>query len=398
MRPDVVVVGAGPAGAATAVFLAERGLDVLVLDRARLPRSKLCGEYLSPEALRLLDQLGVLKSLDAAGAAPLTGMRLVAPDGTTLTGRYRAVGPYRPYRGHALAAPREVLDGALVERLRSLPVDLREGVRVTDVRVDGDRVTGVEAVDAGGARLTIRAPLVIGADGRASVVAQRLGCRRPDRVRRMALVTYVRGVPDCRDRGEIFVDPPDYAILNPVGPDRINLSLVVPLAHAAPWSHRLGDFFVARLRHLRHLARRLAGAELVAPVRALGPLAWRVALPRLGGVLLVGDAAGFFDPLTGEGVFSALRGAELAAAAAAEALAAGDCSAARLAGYERARRSAFAAKARFVRALHLLVGRRRLADLAARWLARRPAVLDALLGVAGDYVPPGALLRTLRTR
>jgi flavin-dependent dehydrogenase len=398
MKPDVLVVGAGPAGAATAIFLAERGLEVLVLDRSRLPRPKICGEYLSPEALRLLDRLDVLKSLDAAGAAPLTGMRLVAPDGTTLTARYGAVGPYRPYRGHALAAPREVLDGALVERLRSLPVDLREGVRVIDVRRDGDRITGVEAVAADGARLTIEAPLVIGADGRASVIAQRLGCRRPDRLRRMALVTYVRGVPDCRDEGEIFVDPPDYAILNPLGPDRINLSLVVPLAHAAPWSHRLGDFFMARLRQLRHLARRLAGAELIAPVRALGPLAWRVTPPRLAGVLLVGDAAGFFDPLTGEGVFSALRGAELAAAAAAEALAAGDCSAARLAAYERARRSALLAKARFVRALHLVVGHRRLANLAARLLQRRPAALDALLGVAGDYVPPRALLGALRAR
>lgn len=398
MRPDVVVVGAGPAGAATAILLAERGLEVLVLDRARLPRSKICGEYLSPEALRLLDRLDVLKSLDAAGAVPLAGMRLVAPDGTTLTGRYGAVGPYRPYRGHALAAPREVLDGALVERLRGLPVDLREGVRVTDVLRDGDRVTGVEAVDAAGAPLTVRAPLVIAADGRASVIAQRLGCRQPGRVRRMALVTYVRGVADCRDLGEIFVDPPDYAILNPLGADRINVSLVVPLAHAAPWSHRLGDFFVARLRQLRHLARRLAGAELIAPVRALGPLAWRVAPPRLGGVLLVGDAAGFFDPLTGEGVFAALRGAELAAATAAEALAAGDCSARRLAAYERGRRAAFAAKARLVRALHVVVGRRRLANLAAHLLASRPAVLDALLGVAGDYVPPRALLGALRAR
>ncbi len=397
MRADVVVVGAGPAGAATAILLAERGLGVLVLDRARLPRPKLCGEYVSPEALRLLDRLGVLKALDAAGAAPLVGMRLTAPDGTTLTGRYAAVGPYRPYRGHALAVPRQVLDGALVERLRALPVDLREGVRVTDLRCEGDRVTGVEAVDAAGARLEVRAPLVIGADGRASVVAQRLGCRRPDRLRRMALVTYVRGVADCRDVGEIFVDPPDYAILNPLSPDRINVSLVVPLGDAAPWSHRLDDFFVARVRQLAHLARRLAGAELLAPVRALGPLAWRVRPPRRGGVLLVGDAAGFFDPLTGEGVFSALRGAELAAAAAAAALAAGDCSATRLRDYERGRRAAFAAKARFVRLLHLVVARRRLANLAARLLARHPEWLDVLLGVAGDYVPPGVLLGRLRT-
>ncbi|HEV8230223.1 MAG TPA: FAD-dependent oxidoreductase, partial [Candidatus Limnocylindria bacterium] len=98
---DVIVVGAGPAGAASAILLAERGFDVLVLDRAEFPRPKLCGEYLSPEAARVLDRLGVLKSLDVAGAVPLGGMRITAPDGTVVTGRYRAIGPWRPYRDHA---------------------------------------------------------------------------------------------------------------------------------------------------------------------------------------------------------------------------------------------------------------------------------------------------------
>ncbi len=391
MRPDVIVVGAGPAGAASAILLAERGLDVLVLDRARFPRPKICGEYLSPEAARILDRLGVLKALDAAGAVPLAGMRIVAPDGTVLTGTYRAIGEWRPYRGHALGVARSVLDATLADRLRALPVDFREQVRVTDLLVEGDRVVGVVAVDARQRRQEFRAPLTVGADGRASVVAQRLGCRRPHRLRRMALVTYVTGLADCRDYGEIFVDPPDYAILNPLGPDRVNMSLVVPLQHAAPWSDRLEAFFMARVKHLPHLARRLAGAQRESPVQAMGPLAYRVRPPRLGGVLLVGDAAGFLDPLTGEGVFSALRGAELAAETAAEAFRLGDWSARALAAYERARRRARRDRERFTRALQLVVRRRWLAGLAARALRRRPALLDLLLGVAGDYVPPRAL-------
>jgi flavin-dependent dehydrogenase len=389
---DVIVVGAGPAGAATAILLAERGLEILVLDRARFPRPKLCGEYLSPEAARILDRLGVLKALDAAGAAALTGMRITAPDGTVIEGRYRTVGPWRPYRGHALGAPREVLDAVLVDRLRALPVDLRERVRVTDVVREGDRVVGVEALAADVGRHVIRAPLIIGADGRASVVAQRLGCRRPHRLRRMALVTYAQGIAGCRDVGEIFVDPPDYAILNPLAPDRANLSLVVPLDHVAPWTARLEGFFAARVRQLRHLARRLDGAERIAPVQAMGPLAYRVVPPRQGGVLLVGDAAGFYDPLTGEGVFSALRAAELAAETTARAFRQGDWSASMLAGYERARRTTFTGKARVTRALQFIIGHRRVANLAAGLLARRPDLLDLVLGVIGDYVPPRALL------
>jgi flavin-dependent dehydrogenase len=395
MTADVAVVGAGPAGAATAILLAEHGLEVVVLDRATLPRPKICGEYLSPEAGRVLDRLGVLKAVES-GATPLAGMRITAPDGTCVVGRYRELGRWRPYRPHAIAVGRETLDGALLERLRTVPVDLREQTRVVDVIVDGGQVVGVQAEDREQRALDIRARLVVAADGRASVVAQRLGCRHPHPLARMAMITYVSGLADCRELGEIFVDPPDYAILNPLAPDRVNLGLVVPLAHAAPWSGRLHDFMAARVRHLPHLARRLAGAVREAPIRALGPLAHRVVPPREGGVLLVGDAAGFYDPFTGEGMFTALRSAELASDTIVRALRGGDVSAGALASYERVRREVFAGKERVTRALQVVIRHRRLANLACRLLAGRPAVLDALLGVFGDYVPPRALPSLLR--
>jgi flavin-dependent dehydrogenase len=394
---DVIVVGAGPGGAATAILLAERGLAVLVLDRARSPRAKICGEYLSPEGARILDRLGALKAVDAAGAVPLAGMRIVGPDGRSVEGRYRHLGTWRPYRDGALAIERALLDSALTDRLRALPVDFREQVRVTDIIVEDDRVVGVRAVELDGRRHDLRAPLIVGADGRASVVAQRLGCRKPHRLRRMALATYVSGLVDCRGLGEIFIDPPDYAILNPVGADRVNFSLVVPLEHVVPHTARLDVFFAARVKQLPHLARRVAGAVRVAPVAALGPLAYRVAAPRLGGVLLVGDAAGFYDPFTGEGIFSALRGAELAAEVAAPALARGDVSADRLGAYGRARGEAFRAKARLTHIIQAVIGRRWTTDLVVTLFARRPDLLDVLLGVIGDYVPPGALLGKLRS-
>jgi flavin-dependent dehydrogenase len=392
---DVVVIGAGPAGAATAILLAEHGLAVSVLERGRRPKPKICGEYLSPEAGRVLDRLGALKSVEAGGAVALAGMRITAPDGTRLQARYGAVGEFRPYREHAIGVSRATLDGALLDRVRALPVDLRENVRVTDVLLEDGRFVGVVGVDGAGAPIEVRARVVVAADGRASVIAHRLGCRRSHPLARLALVTYVADVPECRDFGEIFVDPPDYAILNPLAPERINLSIVVPLAHAAPWRARLDDFLRARVKQLPHLARRLDGARRVAPIACMGPLAYRVSPPREGGVLLVGDAAGFYDPFTGEGIFTALRSAELATETLVSALRAGDVSAAALATYERARRAAFGDKARVTRAVQALLGRRRLANLAARWLAARPRVLAALLGIIGDYVPPRALPRLL---
>jgi flavin-dependent dehydrogenase len=391
--PEVVVVGAGPAGSATAILMAERGWPVLLLDKAEFPRPKICGEYLSPEGARLLDRLGVLKDVDAAGAQPLRGMRIVAPDGTALEGSYPTTGPWRGYRDYGLAIPREVFDRILLERARSLPVEVRERHRVTGLLSEGDRVTGVTGEDAEGRPFEARARLVIGADGRASVVARSLGLVRAHRLQRLALIQDVEGVAGFEGRGEIYVDPPDYSILNPVAPGLVNLSLVVPLAHARPYRGRMETFFHARLKQLRHLVPRIAGMTSAGPLMVMGPLAYRVREPRTGGVLLVGDAAGFFDPFTGEGLFTALRSAELAVEVGHAALARGDLSAGALAPYVTARRRAFRDKEWVTRGLQFVIRRRGLANRVARALAARPALLDALMGVIGDFVPPRELLR-----
>jgi len=389
---DVVVVGAGPAGTAAAILLAERGVTVALLDKAGFPRPKICGEYLSPEASRILDRLGVLKAVDQAGAQPLRGMRIVAPDGTVLDGAYPTTGPRRGYRDHALAIPREALDRILVERARTLPVEAKERHRVTGLLTASGNVAGVKAQDEDGREIELRARLVVAADGRSSVVAASLGLVRPHPLRRMALVQHVAGIEGLGDRGEIFVDPPDYAILNPVLPGLVNLGLVVPLEHARPWSGRLETFFRARLKQLRHLAPRIVGMEPAGRLMAMGPVAYRVDEPRAGGVLLAGDAAGFYDPFTGEGLFTALRSAELAAETAHAALSRGDLSAHALAPYARARDREFAAKSRVTRGIQLIIARRGLANMAAHFLARRPALLDTLMGVIGDFVPPRDLL------
>jgi menaquinone-9 beta-reductase len=394
-RADVVVVGAGPAGSAAAILLAERGWSVTLLDKAAFPRPKICGEYLSPEAARVLDRLGALKAVDAAGAQPLHGMRIVAPDGTVLDGTYPTGGRWRGYRDHALAIRREIFDRVLLERARALPVDVRERHRVTGLIREGAAVAGVHAEAPDGSPVDVRGRLVVGADGRASVVAHALGLLRPHRLKRLALIRHVSGIEDLGDRGEIHVDPPDYCILNPVAPGIVNLGLVVPLAHARPFSGRLETFFAARLKQLRRVPARIQGMRPQGPLMAMGPLAYRVAEPHVAGVMLAGDAAGFYDPFTGEGLYTALRSAEMLAEVAHAALSAGDLSAVALAAYSRARREAFRDKARVTRALQVIIARRRPANLAAHVLQRRPALLSMLMGVIGDFVPPRELLRAM---
>ena len=391
---DAIVVGGGPAGSATAILLAERGWSVLLLDKAAFPRPKICGEYLSPESARILDRLGVLKGVDAV-AQPVVGMRIVAPDGRRLEGRYPARGPWPGYRGHGLAISREVLDRLLFDRARVLPLDARDRHRVTDLRRADGAVVGVGYEDAEGHPREAAARLVVGADGRASVVARALGLVRPHRLRRMALIQHVTGLAGLGDLGEIYVDPPDYSILNPVAPGLVNLSLVVPLPHAAPYRGRMEIFLAARLKQLRHLPARLRGMRAEGPLRVMGPLAYRVGEPRVDGAVLVGDAAGFYDPFTAEGLYTALRSAELLSEVADPALQRGDLSAAALAPYATAKREAFAAKARLTRALQLVIRHRVLANAAAHALRRRPALLATLMGIIGDFVPPGAAWRNV---
>jgi len=392
---DVVVVGAGPAGAATAILLAQEGLRVVLLDRASFPRDKICGEYLTPEAGRILERLGVLATLEARGARPLRGMRILAPDGTHLVGDYPAAGPWRGFRPHAFAMRRRVLDATLVDRARQVGVLVREGIRVVDLRRAGNRIAGVVAarVGSGTAAEDVPARLVVAADGRASVVAERLGLRRPHRwLRRLALIADVEGADGDPDRGEIVVAPPRYAILNPVASGVGNMSLVVPVEEGRRHKSDLAGYFDAATRALPGLGERLRRARRAGPVRALGPLAYSVAPPRDGGVVLVGDAAGFLDPFTGEGVYAALRSAEIAARVAADAIRVGDLSVDALRPAHLRHAAEFSAKARVTLLLQRVIARRALLVAAARVLARRPAHLARLMGVLGDFVPPRALL------
>jgi flavin-dependent dehydrogenase len=243
------------------------------------------------------------------------------------------------------------------------------------------------------ARERLLARLIVAADGRASVVAERLGLRRPHRwLRRIALVADVEGATGDPERGEIVLAPPAYAILNPVTTRIGNLSLVVPTDEGHRHKRDLAGYFDAVTGALPGLGARIRHARRVGPVRALGPLAYQVAPPREGGVVLVGDAAGFLDPFTGEGVHAALRSAELAADVAARAIRAGDVSAAALRPVHVRRSAEISGKTRVTLLLQRALVRRPVTVAAARLLARRPAHLARLMGVLGDLEPPGALV------
>jgi len=401
MRWDAVVVGAGPAGSGTALRLARAGASVLLLDRARFPRHKPCSEYLSPETVRLLGDLeaAALADVEARAPARLYGMRIVAPDGAEAVGRFSSDHRWPTPRPYGLALPRADLDFVLRHAAQRAGATVREGVVVEDLLYEAGAVGGVVVREVGsGNRETIRTRVVVGADGLRSVVARRLGGLRHGWPRRVAFTAHVAGVAGVGEMGEMHVGRRGYVGLGPVGGGVTTVALVVPANEA-----RLGqgtswrDRFLPALEAFPRLAGRFVGAELVREVLAVGPLAqWsRCAIADGGGACLVGDAADFFDPFTGQGIFAALRGAELIAPILIAALATegnGPLPRVALAPYARARRRAFLGKWAIERVIGVGVGWPALTNRVVARLARRPRLGDLLVGATGNFVPARAIL------
>jgi flavin-dependent dehydrogenase len=340
--PDVIVVGGGPAGSVTATLLAERGVRVLLCDKARFPRHKACSEYVNAAGARLLRQLGLADALVASGAHAMPAMLIHAPGG----GRFLAEFDPDGSGTHALGLSRFRLDALLLDRARQAGVDVREGAHVRDLLRERGRVCGVVAT-IDGQREVIRAPLTIGADGRHSLVCRALDLASTPRwPRRTGLVAHYRGVRGLDAWGEMHVARHSYAGLAPLEHGLTNVAFVAPSQAIASRVGTIDDFFAQGLAAIPALAAKLQGAERAGAIRGVGPMAHHARHVAGDGVLLVGDAAGFLDPFTGDGIYDALQGALLAAPIATAALHAGDCSAQRLAPYQSAHDETFAARRR----------------------------------------------------
>lgn len=407
VRGQVLVVGGGPAGSATAFFLARAGVDVVLVDRARFPRDKPCAEYLSPQASRILQEMGVLDALDRAGGAQLSGMRVRAPNGAVIHGEFASAHGFRAFRDRGLALRRTILDAILLDAARHAGVRVLEETAVRTLARDSTgRVCGVQAATADGEPLTIEAPLVVGADGLRSIVGRRANLIRVGRVpRRIALVTHYQRVQGMSPCGEMHVGAhgEGYAGLAQVGDGIVNFAVVIPASRAGEARGNAAGFVDKWIAAHPHLAARFQGAERVGPVAAVGPFNSRARVAWQPGLALVGDAADFFDPFTGEGIYAALRGGELLSLYGGEAVRATSAERAdvALAAYDRARRHEFAGKWRFERMIGAAVGFPLLLNRVARTLEVRRDMADVLVGVAGDFVParevlrPGFLLRLI---
>jgi len=408
--PDVLIVGAGPAGSVAALVLARAGVRVRLVDRAAFPRDKLCGDTINPGTLTALRRLGVSGEIERVGLR-IDGMVLTGQGGVSVVGKY-------PAGVHGRAIVRRELDAMLLRAAIDSGVAFEPNVAVQRAvlaeREGRAMVVGV-AAGVNGRDRKLEAPVIIAADGRHSTLAFGLGlARHPERPRRWAIGAYFADFVPFRDAagesvpflnargrtgdgpgtdqgrtgdgpevlGEMHVRRGRYIGVAAIPGGLTNVCLVKP---SGPADADLRDASALLTRELARdpmLRDRAAAARLVAPPVVLGPLAVDATRLPPDGLLLAGDASGFVDPITGDGLRFAVRGGELAAAAALQALEHGWSGVhARLA---EERRREFASKWRFNRALRRLVGSSR--TLAAATVAGRymPRAFQAVIARAGD--------------
>ncbi len=384
---DVAIVGGGLAGCALATALARTGVDVTVLERQPSWRWRAGGVFSSPVTVEALGRLGLPEPVIARVSRPIPAMRLETPGGAIVRLTYGSENGGPP----AVGFDRSALDPAVEALAIDAGATVRRGVAVEAVELAGDRPV-LTTRTAGGQR-TLECRLVVGADGPHSIVARAAGVARPARLpERVGLSYHLADArpEDSRD-ARLRVFRGGYVGIAPVPGGRVNIGIVLGRA----WRERLAregastvaDSVVAAVPPAHDDPGAWAGAARCDQLAGAAPLGGRVTHRAGAGWFLVGDAVGFLDPFTGEGLHRALVSAELAAAAIRVALDRPERARRAAGAYDRAMRRRFAAKDAVSWLVQAFLARPAAFEYAARRLAARPDVRATMGLVMGDLVP-----------
>ncbi len=310
-RYDVIVVGARVAGAATATLLARQGMRVLAVDRVSFPSDTVSSHQLQIPGAALLHRWGLLDRLTAAGTPPVRRVRFDVGGGLVMDGQFPA------YEGvDALLSPRRtLLDSILVDAAREAGAEVRENFRVTQLTSSGDRITGIRGGARGRPVVTETASLVIGADGKRSMVAGAVGARR---YRERAALTfasysYWAGLPGTA--GELYLRPGRAVAVFPTNDDLTMVYVAAPMTEFASARADLDGHYLRTLDLCGDLGERVRSGSRAERLRTTPDQPNMFRWPHGPGWALVGDAGVVMDSVSAQGMTSALRDAEYLAAA-----------------------------------------------------------------------------------
>jgi menaquinone-9 beta-reductase len=337
---DVIVVGAGVAGSASAIVLGQEGYRVLLVDRAVFPRHKTCGEGIMPEGVRILESLGVLPQIYEQGGFRVRGLKFRSQAGVWAQADFPPVDGSPAY---SVVIRRYELDDLLLERARGLPnVTVREGFAVAEAVYEDGVIRGVVGHPVKGREHseTFLAPLTVAADGMNSRFHNRYGIVKTLFARqRWGLSGHLGGVTGLDPYIEVVFQKGHEVYVAPTGHDTALAAILIEKEGMRAFRGNLAGQYHELLKATPGLRERLRNTAVIPPVGGRGPLGYTVSPVYRPGLLLIGDSAGFVDPITGEGMTLALKSVCAAAPIVKAAFEAGDFGPGTLSRYaiERAR-------------------------------------------------------------
>jgi geranylgeranyl reductase family protein len=396
---DVVVVGAGPAGATTAYHLARAGLDVRLLEKTAFPREKVCGDGLTPRAVKALVAMGIDTRAEA-GWMHNKGLRIIG-GGMRLELPWPELASFPPY---GLVRPRSDFDDLLARQAVKAGAVLHERTTVLGPVLDDrtGRITGVTARTEEGAEVTYRAPLVVAADGNSSRLSLAMGVhKRDDRPMGVAVRTYYRSPRHDDDWLESWLELwdekdgqrrllPGYGWVFGVGDGTSNVGLGI-LNTSSAWGQV--DYKALLRRWLDQTPEEwgFRDENRTQPVRGAAlPMGFNRQPHYTGGLLLVGDAGGMVNPFNGEGIAYAMESGELVARVVAQALAmpTADARERVLQGYPQALKQAYGGYYTLGRVFVRAIGDDRVMRLATRHGLPHPVLMRFVLKLMANLTDP----------